>query len=201
MRFFCFYLKNLAQFTVTEKTIIPDTTYYTVTFLDWDGTELLVEQVAEGHDAVGPATTPTREGYNFTGWSKAITNITANLIVVAQYELIPQPVYYTIRFLNYDGVELQSSQVLEGEMPIYNGATPTKPEDDNYTYEFIEWSPTIVVATADANYTAQFTTTEKSQAIKDVQAGAEGVSKVLIDGQIYILRGDNIYTLDGQLVR
>ena len=148
----------IAQYTATKKAV-----YYTVTFMDWDGTELLVEQVEEGHDAVGPATTPTREGYNFTGWSKPITNITSNLIVIAQYELIPQPVYYTIRFLNYDGTELQSSQVLEGEMPIYNGATPTKPEDDNYTYEFNDWSPAIVAATADADYTAQFTATPKPQ--------------------------------------
>ena len=147
----------IAQYTATKKAV-----YYTVTFMDWDGTELLVEQVEEGHDAVGPATNPTREGYIFTGWSKPITNITANLIVIAQYEIIPQPVYYTIRFLNYDGAVLQSSQVLEGEMPTYTGATPTKPEDDIYTYEFSGWSPTIVAATVDADYTAVFEATPKT---------------------------------------
>ena len=146
----------IAQYTATKKAV-----YYTVTFMDWDGTELLVEQVEEGHDAVGPATNPTREGYNFTGWSKPITNITANLIVIAQYEIIPQDVYYTIRFLNWDGTELQSSQVKEGEMPVYSGATPVRPEDENYTYAFSGWSPTIVAATADADYTAQYTATEK----------------------------------------
>ena len=149
-----------AQFTATAK---PKVTYYTVTFMDWDGSELLVETVEEGHDAQGPETNPTREGYIFTGWSKPITNITANLIVIAQYELEPQPVYYTIRFLNYDGTELQSSQVLEGAMPAYNGATPARPEDANYTYTFSGWSPTIVAAVADADYTAQFTATEKPQ--------------------------------------
>ena len=147
----------IAQYTATKKAV-----YYTVTFMDWDGTELLVEQVEEGHDAHGPETNPTREGYNFTGWSKPITNITANTIVVAQYEIIPQPVYYTIRFLNYDGAVLQSSQVLEGEMPTYNGATPTKPEDDNYTYSFSGWSPAIALATADADYTAVFEATPKT---------------------------------------
>ena len=82
--------------------------------------------------------------------------------MIAQYELIPQPVYYTIRFLNYDGAVLQSSQVLEGEMPTYNGATPTKPEDDNYTYSFSGWSPAIALATADADYTAVFEATPKT---------------------------------------
>ena len=71
--------------------------------------------------------------------------------------------YYTIRFLNYDGAVLQSSQVLEGEMPAYTGATPTKPEDAQYTYSFSGWAPTIVAATADADYTAVFEATEKPQ--------------------------------------
>ena len=39
------------------------------------------------------------------------------------------------------------------------------------------------------------------QGIEELPVGKDGVYKVLIDGQIYILRGDNIYTLDGQLVR
>ena len=63
-----------------------DIIYYTVTFLDWDGTELHIEQVEEGKDAVGPATNPTREGYIFIGWSKPITNITSNLTVIALYD-------------------------------------------------------------------------------------------------------------------
>ena len=60
---------------------------YTVTYLDWDGTELYVEQVEEGHDAVGPPTVPSRDGYTFIGWSRPLSNIQSNLIVVAQYEL------------------------------------------------------------------------------------------------------------------
>ena len=281
----------IAQFTQTKKVV-----YYTVTFLDWDGTELLVEQVEEGHNAVGPATNPTREGYIFSGWSKPITNITANLIVIAQYELAQQPVYYTIRFLNWDGAVLQSSQVLEGERPEYTGETPTKPEDDQYTYTFSGWSPTVVAAAVDADYTAQYTATEKPQpkdylpyglqavvdgttitfswsvkdlptyfgiaiyynnqevfsgttinnntsltlssvfeqygtytwklcstdetrqpitewvdgpsfeirdpkeGIEDVQA-TESVTKVLIDGQVFILRGDKLYTITGTEVK
>lgn len=73
------------------------------------------------------------------------------------------PTYYTIRFLNYDGTVLQSSQVAQGTMPSYTGATPTKPEDDDYTYAFNGWSPAVVAATADADYTAQFTATAKPQ--------------------------------------
>jgi uncharacterized repeat protein (TIGR02543 family) len=72
-------LTVIAQYEVAK-------TYYTVTFLDWDATELLVEQVEEGKDAKGPETDPTREGYTFTGWSKPVTNVTSDLTVIAQYE-------------------------------------------------------------------------------------------------------------------
>ena len=189
-----------AQYTATEKTVTPpQPVYYTVTFMDWDGTELLVETVEEGHDAQGPETNPTREGYIFTGWSKPITNITANLIVIAQYEIIPQPVYYTIRFLNWDGEELQSSQVKEGEIPTYSGATPVRPEDEQYIYTFNGWTPTIVAVTADATYTATYEAKDKSEGIEDIFFDASSAPrKVLINNVIYILRGEKTYTLTGQ---
>ena len=84
-------------------------------------------------------------------------------IAAIQDNTTPVDDYYTIRFLNYDGAELQNTQVKEGEMPAYTGATPTKPEDEDYTYAFSGWEPAIAVATADADYTAQFTATEKQQ--------------------------------------
>lgn len=65
-----------------------DVIYYTVTFLDWDGEELFVDQVEEGKNAEFPLELLVREGYTFIGWSKSITNIQGNIIVVAQYELI-----------------------------------------------------------------------------------------------------------------
>ena len=66
-------------------------------------------------------------------------------------------VYYTIRFINWNGEVLQSSQVVGGDMPAYDGITPIRPEDENYTYSFDGWSPTIVAATENADYTATYT--------------------------------------------
>lgn len=72
---------------------------------------------------------------------------------------------YTIRFLNYDGSVLQSGKVLENTLPTYTGATPTRPNDANYMYTFSGWSPTIVAATANADYKAQYTAIEKSNLV------------------------------------
>ena len=68
---------------------------------------------------------------------------------------------YTIKFVNYDGTELQSSEVKAGEMPEYTGETPTKPETDQYTYTFKGWTPELAAATANATYTATYTETAK----------------------------------------
>ena len=103
-------------------------------------------------------------------WDLANTSTTNGIVLVSKIEYIPaasstpvDPTYYTIRFLNWDDTELQNTLVPEGTMPSYTGSTPTKPADDEYTYSFNGWSPTIVAATADADYTAQFTATTKPQ--------------------------------------
>lgn len=94
--------------------------------------------------------------------------------------------YYTIRFLNWNGTVLQNSQVKEGELPSYTGTTPVRPADEQYTYSFSGWSPAIATATADADYTAQFTATEKTTdpSIPTVQdlatAGYDVANKVVL---------------------
>ena len=69
----------------------PSTTYYTVTFKDWNGTILKSEQVEKGHSATAPAN-PTREGYTFTGWDKDFSNVQSNLTITAQYQKNETPV-------------------------------------------------------------------------------------------------------------
>ena len=71
------------------------------------------------------------------------------------------PQKYTVRFLNYDGAELQSGEVESGEMPVYSGKTPTKSADSSYTSTFAGWTPEIVPATENAAYTATYTATKK----------------------------------------
>ena len=58
---------------------------YTVTFVDWDGTELSKQEVTQGETAVLPEN-PSREHYRFTGWDTGNTNVRDDLIITAQYE-------------------------------------------------------------------------------------------------------------------
>ena len=111
------------------------------------------------------------------------------------------PPTYTITFANWDGTELQSSQVEEGTLPEYTGATPVRPEDEQNTYSYNGWSTAIVAATADATYTATYTATPKSQGVEEVPSDQVLCTKVLRNGQIFILRGEKTYTIDGRKVR
>jgi hypothetical protein len=112
-----------------------------------------------------------------------------------------ETILYNIRFLNYDSVELYTTQVVEGEVPVYTGATPIHPEDEDFTYEFIGWLPEVVAAVANADYVAQFEAVAKpSTGLEDIPA-ADALRKILINGTIYILRGEKVYTLTGQEVK
>ncbi len=166
--------------------------YYTVTFLDWDGTELHVEQVEEGKDAVGPTSNPTREGYIFIGWSKPITNITSNLTVIAQYE--QNKIYYAVTFLDWDGTILKTEQVLQGQ----SATPPADPIREGYT--FIGWDTDFSNVQSDLLVRALY---EQNTAIDDIEEESTlRPRKEMIDGILYIIMPDGTkYTITGVLVK
>ena len=86
---------------------------------------------------------------------------------------IPEVTKYTIKFVNEDGTVLQESQVEEGQIPAYTGATPTKAATAQYSYTFAGWDATLVEAMADATYTATFTESVRNYTVSfDVDGGS-----------------------------
>ena len=118
---------------------------YTVTFKDWNGTVLKTQEVQYGGDAEAPAD-PTRVGYTFTGWDKAFTNITADLVVTAQYEINT----YTVTFKDWDGTVLKTQEVQYGG----DAEAPADPTRTGYT--FTGWDKAFTNITADLVVTAQY---------------------------------------------
>ena len=127
---------------------------------------------------------------------------------------------YNLIWNEYAGATVSSSIILRGATPTSltsiatvaasNTSYTDQAPDDNLPYYAIEY---ILSAPASAPGKAKAPTNGISgrsnvvdrrnaeQGIEELPVGKDGVYKVLIDGQIYILRGDNIYTLDGQLIR
>ena len=76
---------------------------------------------------------------------------------------VPTPTYCHVVFQNYDETVLLEIDVLEGNEAVYSGETPTKPEDDEFTYEFEKWDQedNLKVVTSDVTTKAVFTPTAK----------------------------------------
>ena len=120
---------------------------HTVTFKDWDGTVLKTQEVQHGGDAEAPAD-PTRVGYTFTGWDKAFTNITADLVVTAQYEINT----YTVTFKDWNGTVLKTQEVQ------YGGDAEAPADPTRVGYTFTGWDKAFTNITADLVVTAQYET-------------------------------------------
>ena len=76
------------------------------------------------------------------------------------------PTTYTITWKDGDGNTLKTEDVTAGSTPSYSGSTPTKTATAQYTYTFNNsWTPTIVAASANATYTAQFNSTPRSYTV------------------------------------
>lgn len=137
--------------------------------------------------------------YSFKEWIPAIEAVTQEATYTADLDSVINQ--YTIRFVDEDGLtELYAVTLDYGDTPVYGGETPTKPEDDHFTYTFKDWSPEIEPVTAEATYKAEFTATPKvPTAVGNVQTD-DVARKVLLNGTLYITREGNIYTISGQKV-
>ena len=129
---------------------------YTVTFKDWNGTVLKTQQVQYGGAATAPAN-PTRVGYTFTGWDKAFTNVTANLVVTAQYSINT----YTVTFKDWNGTVLKTQQVQ------YGGAATAPANPTRVGYTFTGWDKAFTNVTANLVVTAQYSINTYTVTFKD----------------------------------
>ncbi len=64
---------------------------HTVSFFDWDNTQIGEDQEVVHGEAATPPANPSREGYIFVGWDTAFDNVTDDLTVHASY--VPSHVY------------------------------------------------------------------------------------------------------------
>ena len=74
---------------------------------------------------------------------------------------IPEETYYHVTFLNYDESLLYEVDVLEGTEAIYLGETPTKPEDEEFSYEFKGWDQDLTNILSDVTTKAEYSYTAK----------------------------------------
>lgn len=129
---------------------------YTVTWKSQDGSTTFETDsnvpvnTKPTYDSSAPTKSNTDEyTYTFVGWATSanqtsgisvsdLPNVTGDVTYYAAFSKTKRQ--YTVKFVNYDGTELQSDEVAYCETPTYDGETPTKSADAQYTY--IQWLDT-----------------------------------------------------------
>ena len=120
--------------------------YFTVRFIDFDGTILSEQSITKGLPAT-PPTNPTREGYTFIGWDKEFTSITENVDINAVYQINT----YLVRFFDWDGQLLKQQNV-----EYKSAATPPTYIPVREGYTFNGWDLDYSSITAPLDITAQY---------------------------------------------
>lgn len=142
---------------------------YTIYWRNENGTDIEVDH----NQPYGAATSfssalPTKQAtaaatYTFDGWSTELNgdlaylygetpNVTGDATYYAHFASTPKT--YTITWKRDDGSLIENTEVEYGAE--LSPADPTKPETDEYTYEFDHWTPALANVTGVAIYTAVF---------------------------------------------
>lgn len=111
---------------------------FTVKFYDFDKNLIKIETVNYGSNAVGVYNL-TKEGYEFIGWDKNLTNVLSDLDVYPIFEQIT----YVVNFYDIEGNIIKTEEVPHGESA--EGITAPSV----YGYKFVRWDENIEEVTND----------------------------------------------------
>jgi len=171
-------------------------------FKDWDWTVLKEWKVKEWSKPTAPAD-PTRAAtaqytYTFAWWNPEVAKITKKTVYTATYTSTVNQ--YTITFVDEDGTTELDEQTLDyWATPVYAGETPTKESTAQYTYTFSGWTPEIATVTADATYTATYSSEVNEYTatitVNDDTMGSVDVSEVTADYGTSISAEANVLTI------
>lgn len=121
--------------TTVIDTIEAPVPTYEVNFYDWDGTIISTQTVKEGEDAVLPAN-PEKEGYDFLGWDKSVSNIREDTDFFADFEKKE----FTVIFVDWYNQQIAVKTFAYGDSLI----APEVETIEGYTFTGWDCEDTIV---------------------------------------------------------
>jgi hypothetical protein len=131
------------------------------------------------------------DGYHFTKWNDGNTNNPRTIdpseekTYTASFEINK----YQVRFFGYNGTLLSKQSVTHGTSAI----APEAPQVEHY--DFIGWDKEYTNVTSNLDVYAIYE--KNTEDVDNINFNTQP-RKIVVDGQIFILRGDKTYTLQGQ---
>lgn len=176
---------------------------YTITFVNWNDTVLESKKWTAG-EMPSCSVTPLREDsdnymFTFAGWEPQIVAVAADATYKATFNRLAKS--FWVNF--YDGFYDEGEEELIERQKVKRGEAAKLPEPPVHEgYEFVEWETNP--ENADLNNVTKtikaYARYRKAQGLNDVEDGSRA-RKIMRDGQIYIIRNDKTYTLQGQIVQ
>ena len=146
-----------ADMTVNAVYIDASEVYFSIRFFNADSTLLDSQSVQYGktpsYDGTPTLASTAQYSYAFAGWHVETTAATEDFDYYAVYTETLNA--YVVRFLDYDGTELQNSSYLYGATPGLS-PVPTRESTVAYDYTFAGWTPAVAKVTKAADYTALY---------------------------------------------
>ncbi len=146
-----------ADMTVNAVYIDASEVYFAIRFFNADSTLLDSQSVQYGktpsYDGTPTLASTAQYSYAFAGWHVETTAATEDFDYYAVYTETLNA--YVVRFLDYDGTELQNSSYLYGATPGLS-PDPTRESTVAYDYTFAGWTPAVAKVTKAADYTALY---------------------------------------------
>lgn len=176
---------------------------YTITFVNWNDTVLESKKWTAG-EMPSCSVTPLREDsdnymFTFAGWEPQIVAVAADATYKATFNRLAKSFWVSF----YDGFYDEGEEELIERQKVKRGEAAKLPEPPVHEgYEFVEWETNP--ENADLNNVTKtikaYARYRKAQGLNDVEDGSRA-RKIMRDGQIYIIRNDKTYTLQGQIVQ
>ena len=133
-------------------------------------------------------------GFHFIQWSDEVVDNPRTIILTQDSILSAEFAKnkYLVQFFGFNDALLDSQSIEHGTAAV----APEVPIIDHY--DFVGWDKEFTNVTSDLDVFAIYQ--ENTEAIENVDVSIYP-KKIMIDGQIYILRGEKTYTFTGQEVK